>query len=69
MQADREDTIRKRAYILWQQDGCPEGKDFDYWLRAETEMATERYAGVTDDGKFVRHPADPEKSIHRRDRS
>jgi hypothetical protein len=35
------DLIRQRAYELWQADGCPEGRDVDYWLRAETELAAE----------------------------
>jgi hypothetical protein len=35
------DLIRQRAYELWQADGCPEGQDVDYWLRAEAELAAE----------------------------
>ena len=54
MQLDHEDAIRRRAYARWQQDGRPEGKDLDHWLRAEIEIAAERYAGVTENGKFIR---------------
>lgn len=30
--------IRARAYELWEQDGCPEGREQDHWLRAEREV-------------------------------
>jgi len=53
MQEDREQAIRERAYALWEQDGHPDGKDLECWLRAEAEISGEPYAGVTDDGKFV----------------
>ena len=36
--ADREQAIRERAYELWQ-DGRPDGKAFEYWLRAEAEIS------------------------------
>jgi hypothetical protein len=31
---EREQHIRERAYYLWLQDGCPEGRDAEYWERA-----------------------------------
>ena len=34
----KEDAIRKQAYKLWQHDGCPEGKESDYWSRAESYL-------------------------------
>ena len=30
-----EAAIRKQAFKLWQHDGSPEGKEMDYWARAE----------------------------------
>ena len=33
--------IAKRAYILWEIEGRPSGKDLDHWLRAEAEMQVE----------------------------
>ena len=53
MQADREQAIRQRAYALWEEDGRPDGKNLEHWLRADTEIAGRTYAGVTDNGKFV----------------
>jgi hypothetical protein len=29
------DAIRRTAYFLWEQDGRPEGRAQDYWLRAK----------------------------------
>jgi hypothetical protein len=39
------DQIRERAFRLWQEDGCPEGRSLEYWFRAETELAGEAAAG------------------------
>jgi hypothetical protein len=38
MNIPSEDAIRARAYELWEQDGRPDGKDVDYWLRAAREL-------------------------------
>jgi Protein of unknown function (DUF2934) len=46
-QSMREQAIRERAYAIWDDEGRPDGKDLDHWLRAEAEIisATERRAG------------------------
>ena len=36
-----EDVIRRRAYELWQQAGCPEGRSDEFWRAARAEMAGE----------------------------
>jgi len=33
-----EHRIRERAYALWESEGCPEGRDTEFWLRAEAEV-------------------------------
>jgi hypothetical protein len=43
--ADAE-TIRQRAYELWERDGRPEGRDTEYWLRAEAALVQEAGAGL-----------------------
>jgi hypothetical protein len=43
MDADR---IRQRAFELWERDGRPEGRDMDYWFRAEVELAGEDASGL-----------------------
>jgi Protein of unknown function (DUF2934) len=37
-----EEEIRARAYALYEQEGRQEGRDTEYWLRAESEIL-ERY--------------------------
>jgi len=29
-----DQVIRERAYHLWEQEGCPEGRDEEFWERA-----------------------------------
>lgn len=36
-----DEKIRHRAYTLWEADGCPEGREMDYWLKAEHEIKSE----------------------------
>ena len=36
-----EERIRVRAYYLWQTDGCPEGRDQEFWERARALTAIE----------------------------
>lgn len=36
-QASNE-TTAARAYQLWEQEGCPHGRDLEHWLRAEAEQ-------------------------------
>ncbi|OHC74699.1 MAG: hypothetical protein A3G18_06945 [Rhodospirillales bacterium RIFCSPLOWO2_12_FULL_58_28] len=33
-----DEKIRYRAYTLWEADGSPEGREMDYWLKAENEI-------------------------------
>ena len=35
--SDREKRIRERAHRLWEEAGCPEGRDQEFWERAERE--------------------------------
>ncbi len=32
------DRIRWRAHALWREDGCQQGRDREYWERAELEI-------------------------------
>ena len=43
MQSDDE-KIRQRAYEIWVREGQQEGRDQDYWLQAEGELAQETAA-------------------------
>ena len=33
------DQIRRRAYELYEQDGCEHGRDLEHWVRAEAEIS------------------------------
>jgi len=41
---DLEEQIRQRAYELYEQEGYQEGRDEEYWLRAEAEVRGRRSA-------------------------
>ncbi len=29
-----EDKVRKMAYYIWQEEGCPAGRDQEHWMKA-----------------------------------
>lgn len=39
--SEREDRIRERAYRLWQEEGCPEGRAETHWDKASELVAIE----------------------------
>jgi hypothetical protein len=38
----RDQRIRDRAYHLWEADGCPHGRDVEYWERASELVGMEQ---------------------------
>lgn len=36
-----DDEIRTRSYLLWEREGCQNGKSEEYWLRAKIELESE----------------------------
>lgn len=48
MSEDREQRIRERAHSLWELDGHPEGREQEYWYRAEQLIAAEDYPAAPD---------------------
>jgi Protein of unknown function (DUF2934) len=36
--------VRLRAYLIWEREGRPEGREVDHWLAAEGEIAKEEDA-------------------------
>ena len=44
MDGDRDEQVRTHAYKLWEEDGRPEGRHEDHWLRAE------QHVGMMGDG-------------------
>ena len=47
-----EEMVRETAYFLWEQDGKPEGRDQEYWYRAEQRTQREHDAN----GEIGRQP-------------
>lgn len=39
---DLDRIVRERAYLLWEQEGCPEGRAEEYWRRAHEQRLRER---------------------------
>jgi Protein of unknown function (DUF2934) len=37
-----DQVVRERAYFLWEQEGCPEGRGDEYWHRAHHQHLCER---------------------------
>lgn len=40
-QQPTDDQVSVRAYYLWERDGRPQGRDWEYWLRAKEELVCE----------------------------
>lgn len=41
MSLDVEQRVRERAYAIWLEEGCPDGRDADHWLHAERAVLGE----------------------------
>ena len=42
---EREQQIRERAHRLWEEAGCPQGRDDEFWHEAERAIEEEEPAG------------------------
>jgi hypothetical protein len=42
------EEVRREAYKLWQQEGCPSGRELDHWLAAK-ELVKHRPAPTKSD--------------------
>jgi len=38
---EQERRVRERAYRIWQEEGCPEGRETDHWERARELVVEE----------------------------
>lgn len=36
-----DDAIRDRAYLIWEREGRPHGRDYEHWVQAQIELAAE----------------------------
>ena len=37
----KDDRVRERAYLIWVDEGSPQGRELDHWLRAKWEIESE----------------------------
>ena len=45
---DQEERVRERAHQIWEEEGCPEGRDKEHWSRACRELGvSEKNDGVS----------------------
>ena len=42
---EQMETIRQRAYEIWQAEGQPDGRALEHWCRAEAEAVKSRPVG------------------------
>ena len=42
---EHEHRVRERAYLMWEADGRPHGRDVEYWERARELVGMEESAG------------------------
>lgn len=46
--APAHDEVARRAYELWQQEGCPEGHALKHWIEAEKQLHGLRLSAVAE---------------------
>jgi hypothetical protein len=45
----REDEIRLIAYQIWEEESCPDGKDCEHWIKAETIWEEQKKKPIKND--------------------
>jgi hypothetical protein len=45
--ANQDVAIRTRAYAIWEEEGRPDGRDWEHWCRAAQEVAAHEPAPTT----------------------
>ena len=38
----QEEEIAKNAYLIWENEGRPEGHELDHWLQAKSQLTGEK---------------------------
>lgn len=49
-----QELVRERAYELWQQAGCPEGRSEEFWFAAERELENGAATAEGEAGTLIR---------------
>jgi len=40
-----DDAIRTRAYLIWEREGRPSGREYEHWVQAQIELEAELSKG------------------------
>jgi hypothetical protein len=64
--AQREASIRARAYAIWEQEGRPDGREWDHWERASREIMSRPIAAADDGAAQRQRGATPRKGAKSR---
>lgn len=65
MTVDVDQRIRDRAYAIWLDEGCPEGRDAEHWFQAERAILAET-AAIPDRSPVVAVVKAPRKTTNAR---
>lgn len=71
MHVDKEETIKARAYQIWEEEGRPHGRHHEHWQKAMQESAdgkpaAEKHPGMMGDGteeQNLNQPGNPAARI------
>jgi hypothetical protein len=65
MTAITHDEISFFAFLNWQKDGCPSGRDLEYWLEAEHQLRATRHLLLDENNSQPNGKTLPRKSAPR----
>jgi len=65
MNEEMESRIRRRAYLLWERENCPEGKHLDHWFAAKAEIEAGQDAESVADEEPAAKESQPEPARRR----
>ncbi|WP_247893263.1 DUF2934 domain-containing protein [Azospirillum endophyticum] len=68
MSLDVEQRVRDRAYAIWLEEGCPDGRDADHWFHAERAVLAET-APIADIAPVVAVVKAPRKTTNAKPRT
>jgi hypothetical protein len=54
---EAQQKIERRAYEIWENEGCPHGRDLDHWLKAEAEITSSPSTAPAPSGEGQPTPA------------
>lgn len=61
----QDNDIRDRAYALWVEHGSPDGRDQEFWHRAQRELSEEAGLDTSGQAAEVTQPTPPAGTLAR----